>query len=127
CFTALRKPAEALRYIDQGLKQNPGNGWLREQWVRWQLENGDPLKAIEPREMAVKQNPEALGPRLALGAAWWQVAQVDCQKNKADEGNKAVEKAKAIFGDVMAKWPDDKLSYAYAADIATYQKDFEGG
>ena len=127
CYYSLKKQAEAWRYIQQGLKVLPGNGWLREQEIAYFLNYGDPLKALQSRKAAATDNPESLGARLAYGAAQWQVAQQFASKEKVKEAQQGADEAKETFNAIVAKWPDDRLAYAYLADIATYKQDFAGG
>src|SRR5258708_705654 len=127
CCYALKRPEDVKRYLDQGLKVNPNNPWLREQSIAYDLTFGDPSKAVISREEIAKKNPESLGAQIAYAAAEWQVAQFYVQKAKPEESRDHTAKARDAFGRVVAKWPDDRLAYAYLADICTASNDFAGG
>lgn len=127
CYYSLKKPEEARRYIDGGLKVLPDNPWLREQQIAYYLNYDDPAKALAPREKAAQNNPESLGAQLAFAATQWQVGQHFAQKGKTDPAKEFADKARQTFAAIVEKWPDDRLAYAYLADIATYSNDFAAG
>jgi tetratricopeptide (TPR) repeat protein len=128
CFYELKKPEEAIRYIEQGLKILPDNPWLSEQRIAWLLNwSPDPTKALEPRKAAADKNPESLGAQLVYGASQWQVAQHFANKGQSAEAAKYVEAARKTLEAVIAKWPDERIAYAYLADMAIYTSDFAGG
>src|SRR5258706_4697746 len=93
----------------------------------WEMSFGDAMVALEPRKASAKANPDAMGAQLAYGAALWQVAQQRMQKNKPEEAKPFIADARDVFTSIVAKWPDDKLAYAYLADIATGQRDLAAG
>ena len=128
CNYELKKPEEAKRYIESAKKiLGNSNPWLNEQAIAWELNYGDPAKALEPRRLAAEQNPEGMGAQLAYGAALWQVAQNFASKEKRDEANQSVKLARDVLTKVVAKWPDDRYAYAYLADMAIFNSDFAGG
>jgi tetratricopeptide (TPR) repeat protein len=128
CLYEMKKPEEAIRYIEQGLKVLPDNPWLTEQRIAWQLNwSADPTKALEPRKAAADKNPDSLGAQLVYGAAQWQVAQHYAAKGQNDDATKYVEAARKTLNAVIAKWPDERIAYAYLADMAIYTNDFSGG
>ena len=127
CNYQLKKPEEAKRFIDAGLNVNPGNAWLTEQRTAWELNYGDPTKALESRKLTATQNADSLGAQLAFGAAQWQVAQHLENKSKSAEAKVFAAQSRETFTAIVAKWPDDRFAYAYLADIATYANDFPAG
>ncbi len=127
CYYQLKKPEDAKRFIDAGLKVNPGDTLLAEQRIGWELNYGDPTKALASRQDSAERNPQALGAQLALGAAQWQVAQHLENKGKSVEAKGFAAKSRDTFTNVIAQWPDDRYAYAYLADIATYSNDFAAG
>lgn len=127
CNYGLKKPEEAKRFLEAGLKVNPGDAGLAEQKVYWELSYGDPTKALASRQDSADRNPESLGAQLAFGAAQWQVAQHLENKGKSVEAKGVAAQARDTFTKVIAKWPEDRFAYAYLADIATYSNDFAAG
>ena len=127
CYFEMKKPEEAKRYIEAGLKTLPDNSWLKEQQIGWELSYGDPTKALAARQATADRLADSLGAQLANGAALWQVAQYYTQKNKPEEARKYVQLALDKLTAVIVKWPDDKITYAYLADIYIFKKDFAGG
>src|SRR5258706_13275471 len=57
----------------------------------------------------------------------WQVGQQYIQKNKPEDSKKYIADARDLFNAIVVKWPDDKLAYAYLADMATMQRDLAAG
>jgi tetratricopeptide (TPR) repeat protein len=127
CSYLLNKKDDAWQYIQKGLKVNPNDPYLREQEMAYQMSFGDAEKAVQKRQELATLNPDKVGPQVAYGAAEWQVAQQAAQKNKPDEYKAHTEKARRIFTSVTTRWPDDRLAYAYLADIATATNDFANG
>ncbi len=127
CNYQLKKPEEAKRLIESGLKVNPSDSWLAEQKIAWELNYGDPTKALSSRQDSAQRNPESLGAQLAYGAAQWQVAQHLELKSKPADAKVFAAKSRDTFTNIITKWPDDRFAYAYLADIATYSSDFVAG
>lgn len=127
CNYQLKKPEEAKRFIEAGLRVNPSDSGLAEQKIAWELNYGDPTKALSSREDSAQRNPESLGAQLAYGAAQWQVAQHLELKGKPADAKAFAAKSRDTFTNIIIKWPDDRFAYAYLADIATYSSDFAAG
>ena len=127
CYYELRKPDEAKRYIESGLKVLPGNPWLTEQHIAYDLNYGDPTKALAARQAAADLNPDSLGAQLANGAALWQVAQYEASKNRPEDSKKHLQAALDKMTAINTRWPDERIPYAYLADIYIFKGDFATG
>ena len=127
CYYGMKKPIEAMSAIKEALDRSPGDNYFREQQIGWELNYGDPTKALEYRKGTAERTPDSLGAQLAYAAAQWQVANYFMGKNNIPNFEKYRDAAKGKFREIITKWPDERLAYAYMADISTNLGDFEGG
>lgn len=129
CYYALNLPKEAERYIKDGVKKNPGSPYFKEQRVLYLLNYGDPREAVVIRQQQWEANKKALESWLNLGAAWYQVAQVALKPAapREAEAKHALDEARKVFTDATKQFPEERLLYAYLADVAVLAKDFAGG
>jgi tetratricopeptide (TPR) repeat protein len=130
CHYAIGQPQEANRYIEAGLKFHPDDQYLREQRVTHDLNFGTAEQigaALAARAEAARRQPELVAPQLAYGAAEWHVAQLLFRAGKTAEAQPHVQKALDVFTAAKNKWPDERMPYAYLADVAAATNDFAAG
>jgi tetratricopeptide (TPR) repeat protein len=109
CCYALGQPQTAKRYIDEGRKLFPLNVAMRELEIDYELQHGDPSKAIPAREEMLKQAIEAKSP--AEARAWLSLGQaysIAARKAAAPPAAKPLqEKARDTYKAAMEKWPEE--------------------
>lgn len=125
CYLALNRTDEAKRYIDQGIRTFPGNAGFREAQVTFELNYGDPEKALPAREEAIKTRPEAVQSWVALGHAYIAVARKKLANNDAAAAEANFAKARETLTQAMAKFPDERRAYGQFADLSVATKTFD--
>jgi len=129
CYYAMGKPEDAYRYIKEGLHSQPGSGYFQEQEVLYQLNYGDPAKAVPYRVAQRNANMDYLDAWLNLIAAHYQVAQVALKPptpNPQASGD-ALRQARDVCTEALKKWPDERILYAWMADLAAFSNSVADG
>lgn len=108
----------ARRYVAEGIRSTSGPIRASFQELEKQIEEevGDPAKVMATREQDVKEE-DSLRTRGALCANYLRVASKLRSKNQADEAQKYLDKALAVMGEAVAKWPDELEAYALLARV----------
>jgi predicted Zn-dependent protease len=124
CYYQQNKPDDALRYIAQARRTFPTSPYFQELELRHSLRFGDPAQAVAQWEDARKRNPEARSTWANLAQAYWRALTV--QKDPAGQ-KKYADALAGLAEDGIKKWPDERLFYAYLADLAAVRGDMAGG
>ena len=120
------RPAEAKRYIDQGERVAPADESFKSLALNWQLMYGDPAKAIDPLDEAVKANPDDAERWAMLGTAYLRAFQITREK-KPDEAKSYADKGLDTVKRAMARFPDDPRIVPLFADLSNASGDPAAG
>ncbi|MGH7214172.1 MAG: tetratricopeptide repeat protein, partial [Tepidisphaeraceae bacterium] len=123
CYYRLNRPDDAKRYIAQGRQTFPNEQLFKELEVNHELIHGDPEKALPAREAAMRANPEQPAAWLNLGNAYLRTAQVKGWKNDEEAAKKYLAKAREVYAQALAKWPDERAFYGNLAEVALLSGD----
>lgn len=126
-YYALNDSANAGRYIDRARQIFPNDAAFGEMRISHELKFGQPENAIPARQQAVQANPDLAANWVALGNAYLRAAQVKAKDNNAQVTRDYLDQAKQTFSQARMKWPDERLFYAYLADVALMNQDAAGG
>lgn len=118
CYYAMNQSNDARRYIEQGRRVFPNDAGLRELQVQYELNYGDPEQAIIARETSMQADPENPQNWLTTGQAYLRAAQVRAGQDDEPGARKWIDKARALFTDAIAKWPDEPHFYGLRAEVA---------
>jgi tetratricopeptide (TPR) repeat protein len=120
CDYKLGKPDDAKRYISSGREYYPNDPTFKELDASWEMNYGDPEKVIPLREAALKQFPNRAESYGELGVVYMRSGLVRRQAGPegADAAKSLYAKAWDIFTQGKNKWPDNKIFYAYIAELA---------
>jgi tetratricopeptide (TPR) repeat protein len=118
-YYALNKPAEALQYIERGLRANPDSPRLKEHWRAYHLSVGDPMLVVKAAQAERDAKPDNPARWANLGRAQFVAAQKRDAKLAAD--------AKATFSEAVKRWPGERAFWAFLAEIAAFTGDKAGG
>ncbi|HZZ43904.1 MAG TPA: tetratricopeptide repeat protein [Tepidisphaeraceae bacterium] len=127
CYYMQGKPDDALRYIVQARRTFPTNVYFKDVELRHALQYGDPDQAVAQWEDERKQNPDSRSNWQNLAQADWRALTTHVQKNDAEGAKKYGDALLALTNDGIKKWPDERLFYAYQADLAALRGDLNTG
>jgi tetratricopeptide (TPR) repeat protein len=119
CSYQQGKVADALRYIQEGLKMRPGDPHLRDLLITHHLNYGDPADAINVLSDEIRDDPNS--PRLQ-SAMIDVLLRVAAARTATDPqtASQALQEALKRSNDGVARWPDDDAFYVSLSD--TYQR-----
>ena len=127
CHDALHHADEVKRYLDRSLELRPDDAAFREQRLQWDLVYGNPADAVKGAAARRDAAPASLDVWLRLGATCMQAARQSVQTGHTPEAQAYSKQARETFTEAVKKWPDEKLPYAYLADLAEFTGDFADG
>jgi len=129
CYYAMGMPDDACRYIKEGLRGQPDNGYFQEQEIVYQLNYGDPSKAVPYRVRQRDANVDSLDAWLNLIAAYFQVAQVALNPSAPNPqaAGDALRLARDACAEAVKKWPDERIVYGWQADVAVLANSYADG
>lgn len=127
CAYLQNKADDALRYINQARRTFPTNPYFKELELRHSLRFGDPAQAVAQWEEARKQSPEVRANWVNLSQAYWRAMTTAKSQNDAAGVKKYGDAIGALAVEGATKWPDERIFYAYQADLAASRGDMAGG
>jgi tetratricopeptide (TPR) repeat protein len=127
CCYLQNRPEDAQRYIALARRTFPTNVYFRELEMRHTLRHGDPDQAVAQAEEARKQAPDVRANWGNLAQAYWRAAVARRSKNDAAGVKDFGDRLHALTEEGIKKWPDERLFYAYQADLAASRGDMATG
>lgn len=132
CLLVLNRTNEARQYLDQARKYAPADEKLRELELAYELNYGDPLRAIDALNETLNRNLDNPIAWYQVGWATEQVMRQRAQKGDTNGANQYAQKAAQHWSRAAAKFPTDiRLAGIYAdaqrrvGDIAGAEKTIE--
>src|SRR5262249_13933213 len=127
CSYLQNKPEDALRYIAQARRAFPANAYFKELELRHALRFGDPDQAVAQWEDMKKQGPEGRANWMKRAQAYWRAMTTHKSQNDGAGAKKFGDSLSALAEDATKKWPDERVFYAYMADLASSRGDMAAG
>lgn len=115
CAYALGRAEEAKRHLDRALRVAPNSPAFREMALQHELQYGDPMKVVAPREAALKSNPEQPRNWAQLALAYRGAARAKQVAGDEAGTRQMLEKARDTLAEARTKFPDERqfvISYA---------------
>lgn len=127
CYYRLNNPTAARRYIDSAVRVYPDNPTVREQLLVYEVQYGDPERAIGPRQEQLAKDESSPFNWIALGQAYFAAARAKEAAGKDAESKSYLQKAKEVFDKGYEKFPDDQYFATSVAEVALKMRQPEEG
>jgi tetratricopeptide (TPR) repeat protein len=125
CYYALNRKEEAKRMIAKARSVLPNNQQFVDMELNHALTYDDPESMIKGREDELKKQPDNPNVLLMAGRTYVAAARYRLKKDPNDQTNATalMTKARELFMQGIAKWPDEPAFYAYCAEASAQKKD----
>jgi tetratricopeptide (TPR) repeat protein len=117
CYYRMNRPDKALVALEEGRRRFPSEPWFEIEQIRHELEHGDPDAALADLKSLLPNNPNIPDLYLFTAQAQLQVAQNKQRTGETDEVADAMNAARDILAQGLARFLDDGRFYQQLAEV----------
>ncbi|MBC7784190.1 MAG: tetratricopeptide repeat protein [Burkholderiales bacterium] len=123
CSLAANRVEDARRRLKDGLEKAPGDPLLRDLNLKFEINHGDPVNAIEPLTAVLQRNVDNQQAWTQMGDALERVASVKGEKGEPAVAKQYLTRAADMWVKALEKFPGNLGFSARLADVRRRQGD----